>query len=169
MCPNRDWFTTCRSIDGDVVLIGNNMSCKVIGIDTVRIKIHDGVVRTLTEVRHILDLKKNLISLGILDSQGCKYSAEGGVLKVSRGALVVIKGKLVNGLYLPQGSIIVGSAIVSLSYNSKSDTTRLWHMRLGHMSKAGMFILSKRGLLGDDKIEKLGFCEHCVYGKQTRV
>ena len=42
-------------------------------------------------------------------------------------------------------------------------------MHLGHISEAGMSILSKRGLLGDDKIEKLDFCEHCVYGKQTRV
>lgn len=30
-------------------------------------------------------------------------------------------------------------------------------------------ILSKRGLLNDHKIWKLDFCEHCVYGKQTRV
>ena len=53
---------------GGVVLMGNNMSYKVIGIGTVRIKMHDGVVRTLIEVWHILDLKKNLISLGTLDS-----------------------------------------------------------------------------------------------------
>jgi len=31
-----------------------------------------------------------------------------------------------------------------------------------------MTILSKRGLLGN-KVGKLDFCEHCVYGKQTRV
>jgi len=36
------------------------------------------------------------------------------------------------------------------------------------MSEAGMTILSKRGLLGN-KVGKLDFCEHCVYGKQTRV
>ena len=169
MCPNRDWFTTYQIIEGGVVLMGNNMSCKVIGIGTVKIKMHDGVVRTLTEVRHIPELKKNLISLGTLDSQGCKYSAEGGVLKVSKGALIVIKGKLVNGLYLLQGSTVVGAAAVSSSHNSELDTTHLWHMRLGHMSEAGMSILSKRDLLGDSKIGKLDFCEYCVYKKQTRV
>jgi len=75
MCPNRDWFTTYQPIEGGVVLMGNNMSCKVVGICSIRIKMNDGVLRTLTNVRHISDLKKNLISLGTLDSQGCKYCA----------------------------------------------------------------------------------------------
>jgi len=100
MCPNRDWFTTYQPIEGGVVLIGNNMSCKVVGIGSIRIKMHDGVVRTLTNVRHIPDLKKNLISLGTLDSQGYKYYAEGGVLRVFKGSLIVIKEKSVNEIYL---------------------------------------------------------------------
>ncbi|GJW75669.1 hypothetical protein Tco_0135039 [Tanacetum coccineum] len=52
---------------------------------------HDGVVRTLTDVRHVPDLKKNLISLGVLDSKGFKYTSENGVLRVSKGDLVVMK------------------------------------------------------------------------------
>ncbi|GKA06401.1 hypothetical protein Tco_0685625, partial [Tanacetum coccineum] len=60
-------------------------------IMTIRIKMHDVVVRTLTNVRHVLDLKKNLISLGVLDSKGFKYTSENGVLRVSKGALVVMK------------------------------------------------------------------------------
>ena len=32
-----------------------------------------------------------------------------------------------------------------------------------------MSILSKRGLLNGQKIGKLDFCEHCVFGKQCRV
>ena len=42
-------------------------------------------------------------------------------------------------------------------------------MRLWHMSEAGMSILSKWGLLNGQKIGKLDFCEHCVFGKQCRV
>ena len=168
MCPNRDWFTTYQPIKCGVVLMGSNMSCKVVGIGSIRINMHDGVVRTLTNVRHIPDLKKNLISLGTLDSQRYKYCAEGGVLRVSKGSLIVIKGKLVNGLYLLQGSTIVGVVAVSSSLDHELDTTHLWHMRLGHMSEVGMTILSKCGLLGY-KVGKLDFCEHCVYGKQTRV
>lgn len=43
---------------------------------TVRIKMYDGVVRTL-EVRHVPELRKNLISLSLLDSHGYRYSGEG--------------------------------------------------------------------------------------------
>ena len=91
MTPRRDWFTTYRSISGEV-LMGNNMICKVLGIGIVRIKMYDGVVRILSNVRHVPDLRKNLLSLGIFDSQGYKYTGEGGVLRISNGGLVFIKG-----------------------------------------------------------------------------
>ncbi|KAL5771153.1 hypothetical protein ACOSP7_015307 [Xanthoceras sorbifolium] len=43
---------------------------------------------------------KNLISLGTLDSNGCKFSAEGGVLRVNKGALIVMKTKKTGSLYV---------------------------------------------------------------------
>ena len=100
MSPDRDCFSTYESLDGGLVLMGNNAACKVVGKGTVRIKMYDGIVRTLTDVRHVPDLKKNLISLGTLDSQGCKFSAEGGVLKVSKGALVLMKACRSGTLYI---------------------------------------------------------------------
>ena len=62
-------------------------------VGTVRIKMFDDVVRTLGNVKHVPDLKRNLISLGTLDSKGHKYTGEGGVLKVSKGALILIVEK----------------------------------------------------------------------------
>ncbi|KAK4589439.1 hypothetical protein RGQ29_020135 [Quercus rubra] len=105
--PKSDWFTTYRSISGGEVLMGNNMICKVLGTGIVRIKMYDGVVRTLSNVRHMPDLRKNILSLGIFNSQGYKYTSEGGVLRISKGGLVFIKGKLVNSLYMLQGSTTV--------------------------------------------------------------
>ncbi|GJY08330.1 retrovirus-related pol polyprotein from transposon TNT 1-94 [Tanacetum coccineum] len=141
-----------KEFDGGHVFMGNDSPCKVVGIGTIRIKMHDGVVRTLTNVRHVLDLKKNLISLGVLDSKGFKYTSENGVLRVSKGALVVMKAtKGTSSLYTLQGETIIGSASVSCSEKSNSDLTKLWHMRLGHMSEKGMVILSKRGLLDNHK------------------
>ena len=152
MIPKRDWFTTYQSISGGEVLMGNNMTCKVVGIGTVRIRMYDGVVRTLSDVCHVPDLKKNLLSLGIFNSQGYKYTDEGGVLRIDMGALVFIKEKMVNGLYMLQESTIIGSTAISSSSDLDSDNTYLWHMRLGHMSEACMSLLSKRGLLNGQKI-----------------
>ena len=38
VCPNQDWFSSYESIDGGVVLMGNNAPCKTIGIGIVRIR-----------------------------------------------------------------------------------------------------------------------------------
>jgi len=138
---------TYQSIDGGNVLMRNNMPCKTIGIRSIKIRMHDGIVRTLSNVRHVPDLKKNLISLGILDSNGYKFSAEGGVMRVSKDSLVVMKGKKADTLYILQGSTVIGDDVVSMSEDSDLDTTRLWHMRLGHMSEGGLHMLSKQGLL----------------------
>ena len=50
-----------------VVLMGNNATCKVAGIGTVRIKMFDGVVKTLGDGKHVSHVKRNLISLSTLD------------------------------------------------------------------------------------------------------
>lgn len=91
MCPKKDLFSTSDSVEGRVALVGNNVVWKIIGRGIVWIKIQDDVLRTLTNVRCIPKLNKNLISLGTLDSLGWKYINESGVLKVSWGAFVVIK------------------------------------------------------------------------------
>ncbi|RVW18024.1 hypothetical protein CK203_065337 [Vitis vinifera] len=82
MCPNRDWFSTNETTSKGIVLMGNNVSCKITGIGTVRIKMFDGFVRTLGDVGHIPDLKRNLILLSTLDSKKYKYTSECGILKV---------------------------------------------------------------------------------------
>ena len=72
--------------------MGNNAYCKVAGIGTVRIKMFDRVVCTLGDIKHFSDLKRNLISMSTLNVKGYKYIGEGGLLKISKGALVVMKG-----------------------------------------------------------------------------
>ena len=40
------------------------------GIGTVQIKLFNGLVRELKDVRYVTQLKKNLISVGVLEVQG---------------------------------------------------------------------------------------------------
>jgi len=112
--------------------MSNDTQCNVAHIGTVRIKTYDGIVRTLCKVCHIPELKHNLISLGTLESNECKYSAEGGVLKISKSTLVLRKGEIRGSLYVLQGSTGIGSASASTT-SSVEDHTRLWHARLGHI------------------------------------
>ncbi|KAG8496964.1 hypothetical protein CXB51_008194 [Gossypium anomalum] len=49
MSPNRDWFTTYETVSEGVVLMGNNASCKIAGVGKIKVKMFDGVVRTLSD------------------------------------------------------------------------------------------------------------------------
>lgn len=53
----------------------------------------DGMARTLREVRHIPNLKKNLISFRALDLNGYIFTITGGVLKVTKEIMVIMKRK----------------------------------------------------------------------------
>ncbi|KAG8473176.1 hypothetical protein CXB51_035117 [Gossypium anomalum] len=170
MSSNRDWFTTYETVSEGVVLMGNNDSCKIAGVGTIKVKMFDGVFKTLSDVRHVPELKRNLISLSTVDSKGYRYIAESGVLKISKGSLIMMKGqRKTDKLYVLKGSTVTGHTAVAYSSLSNDDITKLWHMRLGHMSENDMVELSKIRLIDGQGICKLIFCEHCVFGTQKRV
>ena len=65
--PDERLFEDYKEINEGQVLLGNNKPCKVIGIGSMTIKTHDGIERILSSVRNVPELKRNLISLGMLD------------------------------------------------------------------------------------------------------
>ncbi|KAG8483965.1 hypothetical protein CXB51_023199 [Gossypium anomalum] len=165
MCPNREWFSTYSSVEGGVVRMGSDSSSKVIGIGTVKINMHDGTIKTLSDVRYVPDLRKNLISLSILDLKGCKINIELSGIKVSRGALVLLKGKRIGSLYILEGSTVTGE-IRRPSSVTELKSTSLERRQLGYRREKGMTVSLKRGSLLDAGFEKL---RHCVGENQTRV
>ena len=98
---------------------------------------------------------------------GLKVTMENGILKVTKGSLVVMKGVRDRNLYCLKGSTVTG--ILAASVGSDDDATRLWHMRLGHTGEKSLQALTKQGLLKGAKTCKMDFCEHCVLGKKTKV
>ncbi|KAK2974751.1 hypothetical protein RJ640_010011 [Escallonia rubra] len=120
-----------KSSDGDLYLVSSVEQQE----GTIKIKMFDGIVRTLGDVRYIPDLKKNLISLGTLDSIDCSISIKGGVMKVSKGAMVIMKGQKTGNLHKLMGKTVIGGALVSTHAGSSNDNSKLWHKRLGHLSE----------------------------------
>jgi hypothetical protein len=108
------------------------------GIGSVKIKMHGGKTRALIDVRHVPTMFRNLILLSTFNNKGYKYSASGGVFKVSKGSLVMMKGVMKSAnLYVLSGDTITGTAVVSVVVVVTSDNCndfKLWHMRLRHMS-----------------------------------
>ena len=150
--------------------MGNDNTYKIAGIGSIKLRSHDGSTRILRDVRYVPKLKKNLISLGSLESKGLVVTIRDGVLKATSGALVMLKGIRKNNLYYYQGSTVVGTTAAAISSTKKdAEATQLWHMRLGHAGEKSLQTLAKQGLLKGTKTCKLEFCEHCVLGKQRRV
>lgn len=54
--------------------------CRIEGVGSVKIRMFDGVNRTLNHVRFIPNMNKNLISFGVLDSHGLEWGSRLGVL-----------------------------------------------------------------------------------------
>ena len=71
MTPNKGWFDTYKLVNCSYVLMGNDVSCRVVKIGNIRVKMFDGVIRILCDVRHVPGMRKNKISLGTLDSMVC--------------------------------------------------------------------------------------------------
>jgi hypothetical protein len=47
----------------------------------------------------------------------------------------------------------------------------LWHERMGHIGEKGLRSMHNKGMV-EDFLEynfEVDFCEHCIYGKQSRV
>uniref|UniRef100_A0ACD5YBP3 Uncharacterized protein n=1 Tax=Avena sativa TaxID=4498 RepID=A0ACD5YBP3_AVESA len=172
ICCNKDWFSSYESVQtGDFVRVGNDNPCHIVGVGSVKIRTHDGVTRTLSEVKHIPSMARNLISLSTMDVDGYKYAGGHRVLKVSKGSLIHMIGDMNSAkLYVLRGSTLPGIAAAVTSNDSDDcGKTHLWHMHLGHMSEQGMAELVKRELIDGCNLSKFEFCEHCIFGKHKRV
>ncbi|KAH9667565.1 retrovirus-related pol polyprotein from transposon TNT 1-94-like protein [Citrus sinensis] len=168
MTSRREWFHTYEPISGGSVYMGNDHALEIAGIGTIKIKMFDGTIRTIGEVRHVNGLKKNLLSLGQIDNHGCKTYVENGIMKIVKGALVLMKAEKIGAnLFMLKGETLQEADACVASNGEES--TMMWHLKLSHMSEQGLKILSERKLLPGLKSISLPFCEHCVISKQHRL
>ena len=92
MTPDRNSFSTYREIDGGEILMENDASCRMVGVGNVKIGMFDDVIRTITDVRHVPDLRRSLIFVGALSRLGLKIVVEEEKMKISKGSMIVMKG-----------------------------------------------------------------------------
>ena len=147
----RKWFHTYEPITRGSVYI--------------KIKMFDGTIRIIGEIWHVNGLKKNLLSLGQIDSHWCKIHVENKIMKITRDALVLMKAEKIGAnLFMFKGEILqeVNACVAS----NGEESTMMWHIKLSHMSEQGLKILFKRKLFPGLKLVNLPFSKHCVTNKQ---
>ena len=114
--------------------MGDDHALEIAGIGTIKIKMFDGTIHTIKEIRHVKGLKKNLLSLGERDSHGCKTHVENGTMKIARGALVSMKAEKISAnLFMLKGETLQEANACVASNGEKS--MMIWHLKLGHMSE----------------------------------
>ncbi|KAH9751443.1 hypothetical protein KPL71_014298 [Citrus sinensis] len=165
LCPIKEWFTDFSELESGAIMMGNDQPCRTMGIGTIRLKMFDGMIRELKEVRFVPALKKNLISVGALEVKDYKVTIEDGIMKFTHGAIVILQGVRRHNLYYLKG----GTTDEANVAETHSDTTELWHVQLGHAREKSLQTLMRHELLKGTKTCKLNFCEHCVVGKKSRV
>lgn len=104
MCPNKEWFEDFQEVVEEDVYLGDDRPCEVLGVGSVKFVLESGKRVTLTRVRYIPSLKRNLISLGVLDDLGCVYEVSSGKMNVFRNGNLVLSGTKFSNLYVLDGS-----------------------------------------------------------------
>ncbi|GJZ82180.1 putative RNA-directed DNA polymerase [Tanacetum coccineum] len=167
VCSNYDMVNPSHddSSDFGVVRMGNTGLSRIAGIGDICLKFDTGMELVLHNVKHVPDMRLNIISTGLLDEDDYHNSSGNGLWKVTLGSLIVARGKRESKLYMTHPKI--SKSIVNAIDND--DMTELWHKRLGHMSEKGMSILSKKNVLSGVHDINLKKCSHCLAGKQTRL
>ena len=166
MSPYKSYFTYYYKYNGGRVMMWNNAVCKIMGIGNINLKLHDGTIKELKQVRYVPELKRNMIFLGMLDQMRCSVRIELGELMIVKDSQVVMKGSRNNGVFILDGDVVSGE--VRISVVDTTDKIKIWHLRWGHIVERGLKELEKQGVFGDDKFGNLDFCEDCVLGKATR-
>ena len=79
--------------------MGNGNGAKVLGKGNVEIYFTSNKKITLTNVLHVPDIKKNLVSASILCKSGVKSVLEADSLILSKNGMFVGKGYACNGMF----------------------------------------------------------------------
>ncbi|RDY10773.1 hypothetical protein CR513_04650, partial [Mucuna pruriens] len=155
--PMKVFFTSYTSSDFGVLKMGNDGVTKVIDVGDVYLQ-----TNTRIGVKHAPSVCFNMISVHMLDDGGYDNHFGYRKWKLSKGNLVVAKGKKISKLYWTK------ALVAKDSVNAMDMEASLWHQRLSHINEKGLNCLAKKDMLLGLKNAELEKCSHCMAGKQTR-
>ena len=143
VCNNKEQYKTYdESSIEQQVLMGNHNKAKVLGKGTVKVKMSFGKIMILTNIFHVPDIKKNLVSTNLLCKSGVKTVLESDKLILSKNRIFVGKGYATDGMYKLS---IINKEISNCAYIV--DSLYLWHARLGHLNFKYLKFMSKHGMI----------------------
>jgi hypothetical protein len=162
ICGEKNLFKTYEKVGDEIELyLGNSTTTKVVGKGTVELKFTSGKVVTLIDVFYALEIRKNLVSGGLLFKHGYKLVFESDKFVLTKNSTFVGKGYAENRMF--KVNLIKENAFVYIV-----DSFSLWHARLGHVNYDSVNHMVQLGLLPFNLYDDRNKCETCVKTKLTR-
>ncbi|GKV15591.1 hypothetical protein SLEP1_g26368 [Rubroshorea leprosula] len=163
--PKREYFSKYKAGDFGTIKMGNKSVSHIMGVGDICVQTNVGCTLTLKNVRHVLDMRMNLLFAKALDEEGYAPYFRNGNWKLTKGSMVVAKGRACCPLYKTHMKMCGGQ----LNTVEDEASPNLWHNRLAHMSEKGLQLLVKQSLIPIAKGEYVNPCDVCLFGKQHRV
>lgn len=165
--------------------MGNATAAKIEGKGKVKLKLTSDKELVLSDVLHVPEITKNLISGPILSNKGFKLVFESDKFVLTKGGVYVGKGYLSEGLFkvsvkpLYYGVETPNNDVTDVNVNTVTgnnsptsmymhDVSLLWHSRLGHVNFCSMQRMIKLGMLPKCSFDKSKKCEICIESKFTQ-
>nr|GEU43594.1 hypothetical protein [Tanacetum cinerariifolium] len=143
MCGNKERFVDLDQSFSNTVKLGNNTRMTVEGKGNIKLVLN-GATYVIRDVYYVPELKNNLLSSRMSTNR---------MYPLSEDANETTEQKTDECMY-----------------SSDDDITKLWHERLGHISKTGMKTLQHKRMVRDlpEFIVDTSVWEDCMIGKQTK-
>ncbi|GJV21596.1 zinc finger, CCHC-type containing protein [Tanacetum coccineum] len=136
---------------------------------SIVIECDDGKQRIISHVYYLPNLKSNLLSLGQFTEIGCKVEMVDNELRLYdvNNQIFIRVPRQKNRLY--KAILKIGTPVCLLA--NLSDTTWLWHARLGHLNFESLKTMNQKDLVhGVPAIKHTTqICDVCLVGKQNRA
>ncbi|PHT26612.1 Dicarboxylate transporter 1, chloroplastic [Capsicum baccatum] len=166
VCTNKELFSSFALAQVEEMLyMANSATAKVKGTRKICLKMTSDKALTLNSVLYVLELRRNLISVSLLDKNGFKCVTVSGKIIVSKGEMYVGKGYLTEVLY--KMNVMTVEMNKSLNSSYLLESYDLWHERLGHVNYKTLRKLINLEVLPNFECNKSKY-QTCVESKYAK-
>ncbi|CAH9116142.1 unnamed protein product, partial [Cuscuta europaea] len=100
VCKDRQALKTLKELqEGPILYMGKDSTMQIQGIGQVELKLTSGKKLIINDVYFVPQIRKNLVSGGILNNFGFKLSFEANKFILSKGGVFVGQGFYCNGMF----------------------------------------------------------------------
>jgi len=167
MSSNKEWFSELDENFRHNVRLGNDTHIAVKGKGSVWMVVNE-IIHVITHVYYVLELKNNLLSIGLLQEKGLIITIQNNrcnVVHPKKGPVMEVN---MSGNRMFVLIATMGAETTTCFQVDLEDNFQLWHNRLGYLSYDGLkTLIFKQMVKGlSSIITPRNICAHCLAGKQ---